>query len=241
MPPLRDLTGQVFGRLYVRKRGPNGIQPNGVSYTQWEVECSCPAHTIFLVRGSNLTRGVTQSCGCLHREAAAAQGRANKKYNNYNLTGEYGIGYTPKGESFYFDLEDYDKIKDYCWSLNDQGYVYTNIPKTRKRLAMHRLVMDVNDPKVQVDHIKHNITDNRKSQLRLVSNSQNNMNKSFQSNNTSGKIGVYFSNSKQKWIPEITINKKRFIQVSMILIKKLLRFADRLKINTLKNIHMKIV
>ena len=37
-----------------------------------------------------------------------------KKYNTYDLSGEYGIGYTSKGEEFYFDLDDYDKIKDYC-------------------------------------------------------------------------------------------------------------------------------
>ena len=28
----------------------------------------------------------------------------HKKYNNYDLTGEYGIGYTFKNEEFYFDL-----------------------------------------------------------------------------------------------------------------------------------------
>lgn len=31
--------------------------------------------------------------------------------NTYDLSGEYGIGYTTKGEEFWFDLEDYDKIK----------------------------------------------------------------------------------------------------------------------------------
>lgn len=211
MPPLKDLTGQKFGRLTVIQRGPNGIQPNGASYTQWWVKCDCGQTPPFLVRGSSLTykNSRTKSCGCLHRETAAALGHANKKYNTYDLSGEFGIGYTSKGETFYFDLEDYDKIKDYCWYLDGQGRVMTNDPATRKHIFMHRLIMGVDDPKEQIDHIKHDTRDNRKSYLRIVSNSQNNMNKSFQSNNTSGKIGVYFSNNKQKWVPEIMINKKK--------------------------------
>lgn len=33
-----------------------------------------------------------------------------KIFNKYDLSGEYGIGYTSKGEEFYFDLEDYKKM-----------------------------------------------------------------------------------------------------------------------------------
>ncbi|WP_368488451.1 hypothetical protein [Clostridium sp. BJN0013] len=39
------------------------------------------------------------------------------KYNTYDLTGEYGIGYDAKGNIFYFDLEDYDRIKDFYWAV----------------------------------------------------------------------------------------------------------------------------
>ena len=36
--------------------------------------------------------------------------------NKYDLSGEYGIGWTHNTEhEFYFDLEDYDIIKYYCW------------------------------------------------------------------------------------------------------------------------------
>lgn len=45
-----------------------------------------------------------------------------KKYNRYDLNlkdehGLYGVGYCfNTGHEFYFDMDDYDKIKDYCWS-----------------------------------------------------------------------------------------------------------------------------
>ena len=40
----------------------------------------------------------------------------NKKYNKYDITShDYGIGWTYDGYEFYFDLLDYDLIKNYCW------------------------------------------------------------------------------------------------------------------------------
>ena len=57
-------------------------------------------------------------------------GRFIPQQNVYDLSGEYGIGYTLKGEEFYFDLEDYDKIKDYCWHINKK-YVCTKYKNNR--------------------------------------------------------------------------------------------------------------
>lgn len=79
---------------------------------------------------------------------------AEKKYNTYDLTGEYGIGYTLKGELFYFDLEDYDKIKDICWYMNSKGYLVGYNLDNSKTIKMHRYIMGLteNDSQV-VDHI----------------------------------------------------------------------------------------
>ena len=38
------------------------------------------------------------------------------KTNVYDLTGDFGVGYTLNtNEEFYFDLENYNLIKDYGW------------------------------------------------------------------------------------------------------------------------------
>ena len=58
------------------------------------------------------------------------------------------------------------------------------------------------------DHIDRNTLNNRKVNLRPCTASQNNMNQSKQSNNTSGFIGVSWSKEKQKWITYINMNKK---------------------------------
>ena len=47
----------------------------------------------------------------------------SRKYNTYDLSGDYGIGYTEEGNEFSFDLEDYDKIKNYYWNIDNKGYI----------------------------------------------------------------------------------------------------------------------
>lgn len=148
-----------------------------------------------------LKSGKSKSCGCYQKE------NYKKKFNRYNLTGEYGIGYTSKGEEFYFDLEDYDKIKNYTWTCNKEGYLLSD--DNEKMIRMHRLIMNCNNGKVFVDHINHNVKDNRRINLRLVDNSKNQMNAKIRSNNSSGYAGVCFRKSTGKWYANIQVNKKR--------------------------------
>jgi len=109
-----------------------------------------------------------------------------KKRNKYKFNNDVGFGYTEKGEYFIFDKEDYHKIKDYYWYVNDSGYIICNT----NRVRLHRLVMDVNDSGVFVDHIHHKKWDNRKSQLRITDNQHNSMNINVFRSNT-GVIGVH--------------------------------------------------
>lgn len=197
MSKARDLTGQRFDRLVVINRAEDHISPSGRRYIRWLCKCDCGNDIV--VFGSNLGRHHTMSCGCLNKEVAA---ETMKKYNTYDLTGEYGIGYTTKGEEFYFDLEDYDKIKDLYWYKNDEGYLlaYTK----NKTLRMHKLFVDGH----YIDHINSNTSDNRKSNLRTATKSQNGMNRDLQSNNTSGNTGVYWHKKIGKWIAYITVNRE---------------------------------
>jgi len=209
MGKLNDLTGRTFGKLTVIKRVEDYISPKGQHHTQWLCECSCEEHNRIIVIGNNLTKNNTLSCGCWQKEQARD---FNKEYNTYDLTSQnYGIGYTLKGEEFYFDLEDYDKIKNYCWHMTNRGYIATR-DKNRKgrRIHFHRLVMGLTNEKIDVDHIHGNKTrnDNRKENLRIATRSQNNMNSALSKNNLSGVTGVYFDKNANKWSASITINYK---------------------------------
>ena len=170
-----DLTGMIFDRLKVIKRVEDYIQPNGRTVARWLCLCECGNE--ITVNGKNLRDKRTKSCGCSRKGI-------NKKYNKYDLTGEYGVGYTSKGEEFLFDLEDYDKIKDYCWHLS-HGYVASYIPlSNHKNVLFHKLVMNYSD-EMDIDHINHKKHDNRKKNLRIVTRTQNNMNKNTYRRNTS--------------------------------------------------------
>lgn len=219
-----DITGWIMSehgvpdsRLTVIQRVEDYVYPDGKQHaSQWLCECNCDEHNRIIVRRANLTSKInpTLSCGCIQKEKARHTCiLRNKKSNTYDLNGEYGIGYTVKNEPFWFDIEDYDKIKDYCWYYDQNGYVCTSNEKG-KSIKLHRFVMDVIDTDVIVDHILHPVgngkhkTDNRKDNLRIVSSFENNKNMGLRKDNKSGTKGVYWRRDTNKWSAKITVDNR---------------------------------
>ena len=197
-----NLSGQKFNRLTVIEQIEDYVTTTGRKYAQYHCKCECGNEVNAI--GSQIKSGQIKSCGCLHSEKSEENGRANKKYNTYDLSGDYGIGYTTNGEEFWFDIEDYDLIKNYCWYIGKNGYVKTN--KSGASFMHSLLRPDL----MRVDHIKtERKFDNRKSNLRDATASQNGMNSRLSINNTSGVTGVSWDKSKNKWNAYIMINRKR--------------------------------
>ena len=200
-----NLTSKRFGRLLVVKQVDDQILPCGQHVAMWLCKCDCSDETI-IVSGRRLREGHTQSCGCLRRELSS---KRLKKYNKYNLSGEYGIGWTTNtNQEFYFDLEDYDKIKDYCWiehiiSGSNYRALETHDSKNKKTIRMHYLIVGK-----YYDHINLNTMDNRKENLRIATKNQNAQNHSLRQDNTSGFSGVTWDNRTGKWVAQIDVNKK---------------------------------
>lgn len=165
-----NLIGQKFEKLTVIERVDDIIRHSKgrVNY-QVAYLCRCECGNEKIVQQGNLIAGTTKTCG----DSRCRAGRATI-YNTYDLSGEYGVGYTRKGEEFYFDKEDYDLIKDYHWELH-KGYVachkWSIETQSDHQVKMHRLIMGVlnnNDYRnCQIDHINHNKVDNRKENLRV--------------------------------------------------------------------------
>lgn len=97
---------------------------------------------------------------------------------------------------------------------------FINFNKFNKPIALqdfygnklHRLIMD-NPQNLVIDHINHNIFDNRKSNLRICSKSENNQNKKGYSINSSTKIrNVYFKKENNKYFVKITVNGKNYFR-----------------------------
>lgn len=198
----KSLIGQRYGRLIVLEQTEDYISPKrGQHFSQWLCQCDCGNKSI--VTGNNLRNGTTTSCGCYNNEIIkkkAYHNQISKKYNTFDLSNDYGIGYTSAGEVFCFDLEDYEKIKNLCWFNDGKGYLRARRKLNNEKVYMHRIVTNCPDDMV-IDHINHNTFDNRKSNLRIVTISQNAMNKRIASNNTSGVKGVIIlDNGKAKSI-----------------------------------------
>ena len=66
MSKLIDLTGQRFGRLTVLYRTYDIVSANGRKRSNWHCMCDCGNECD--IAGDCLTRGKTQSCGCLKKE-----------------------------------------------------------------------------------------------------------------------------------------------------------------------------
>lgn len=199
-----DLTGQTFGQLTVLGPAEDYVAPDGQHRTQWLCQCSCGKQTI--VASNRLKSGITKSCGHLNVERVK---------NEYNLSGDYGIGYTRKNEPFWFDLEDYGKIKDYTWRYDADGYVVTTVrmPNGKQaKVCLHNLIMDPPPDKV-VDHQNHpkdpygHKMDNRKSNLRLATIAQNSQNCNRPKSPASGHVGVVREHNR--WRANIMKNGKR--------------------------------
>jgi hypothetical protein len=204
-----DLIGQRFERLLVVGK----VGKNSKNEMRWECICDC-GKTIVTI-GSSLRRGRTKSCGCLSIDKFIERNKERKVGNNYDLSGNCGVGWDSKGLEFYFDLEDYEKVKDYTWYVTKKGYVATSfLPTGSKKggkvtMWMHRIILGLSKEEGNPDHINHCRQDNRKANLRKSTYSQNGQNKEYYSKNTSGKIGVSWQKNITKWFSYISIEGKR--------------------------------
>ena len=142
--------------------------------------------------------------------------RTNNDLNEFRILDKNSIEvdvYNQKNEkinSFIIDKDDLCKIRYKKWRIDTNNRIVTgNSTNKNPRRELSRLLLDITDESLVVDHIDGNTLNNRKSNLRICTQSNNVCNKSFMSNNTSGIIGVSWDKQRRKWAPEIRIESKR--------------------------------
>lgn len=135
--------------------------------------------------------------------------RTNNDLNDYVIKGDivtFNL-YNQKNEKideFIIDFDDIEKVKYHKWRKS-HNHVVTGLPAKGNQQDLSHIILEitVKDSKIVVDHINGNPMDNRKQNLRICSQSENTLNKSFMSNNTSGFIGVSYRKDRDKYDPEI--------------------------------------
>lgn len=106
-----------------------------------------------------------------------------------------------KGLQTVIDEEDYDLVSNYRWYAAEGagGLVYAV-----SRLRLHRVIVDAPLGMI-VDHINGDTLDNRRSNLRVCTPSQNQLNTGSKGG-SSRFNGVSFSKQKGKWLAQFFLN-----------------------------------
>jgi hypothetical protein len=91
-------------------------------------------------------------------------------------------------------------------------YALRTVPKldgkpTTQRL--HRFILGLTDPKVQVDHRNRYGLDNQRSNLRVATSAQNGANRSKQRGTSSRFKGVHWNKTQRQWTAYLYVNRKK--------------------------------
>ena len=202
--------GDKIGKWTVTGFAPDRVDSSGKHHSRVNVRCECGTEMSKDVY--KLNNGAKMCKQCYLKIAYKNSIPFEHRVNNYELFDNYGIGYTSNTNSkFYFDIDDYDNIKDICWMSNKNGYIQGYDTITNTRFFLHRLVMGLSkDDKRIVDHINRKPNDCRKSNLRICTQKENTLNRNIYKNNKSGHTGVMFNKNTNKWISYINKNKTRY-------------------------------
>jgi len=115
-----------------------------------------------------------------------------------------------RGQFAVVDAKDYPVLSQYTWFVEGTDKNYYAVRKENgKSIKMHRQITNAPDHLV-VDHIDHNGLNNRNTNLRNATFTQNCQNQRRLSHKTSKYKGVYWNKGSKKWAAQITSNKKTY-------------------------------
>jgi AP2 domain len=196
--------GTTFGRLTVIReaRTPNGRQG---------MLCLCECGRQKIVQVSKLVSGHTKSCDCLRRSVIDLTRLSPGEVPLY--------GKKAAGRVAWVDNGDFESVMQYRWHVTERArsetrrpvgpYAVTNIYVNGKptSLLMHCLIMGITG----VDHIDHDGLNNRRSNLRPATGTQNLGNqRPHLSSATSPYKGVSWFSPARRWQAGIQVAKRKY-------------------------------
>ena len=115
------------------------------------------------------------------------------------------------GRRFKINANDKWIINKYIFGIltrpNTQ-YVSCRFDSNRKYAGLlHRILLEITDPKIQIDHINGNGLDCTRENLRICTNAQNQWNRRPSGINPAK--GVYWRKDRNVWIAKITVNNQQ--------------------------------
>jgi hypothetical protein len=125
---------------------------------------------------------------------------------------EGNIAFLPltRGYQAIVDVDDLPLVEGFNWYAKVHAnhvyaarYDYSN--RDKRHIMLHRFIM-VCPQGLHVDHIDGDGLNNRRSNLRIVTNAQNSCNQKINKNNQSGFKGVHWAGDRKKWRACIRVN-----------------------------------
>jgi hypothetical protein len=119
-----------------------------------------------------------------------------------------------KNKGKYFaqvDDEDYELLNSFNWTVaksNRHNIVYALRKQGEKAIMMHRQIMNISDDKLLIDHKDHNGLNNRRSNLRVATYTENNRNSTARKNAASKYLGVTLEHYKKTYTNKSGVTKK---------------------------------
>lgn len=187
----KDLTGLRFGRLVVLGKNPERyVSPKGKTESKWDCLCDC-GNRVTITR-SHLIKGISRSCGCYMRDKARSQAQ--------DLTG-MRFGHLTVIEKVTLDKPTDTGIITAWRCLCDCG---NEKIFTTKRLKGEGVISCGCATKETIPKMHENLGRTENTTLANIKPGRG-----PNSNNKSGVLGVYYSNSDDCWVAQIGFQGKR--------------------------------
>lgn len=201
MPKRTDITGQVFGRLTAVEYVNNGY---------WKCLCSCG--NTCLASSTKLRTGAHMSCKCASIERFAALNRRRSRVALCEC-GDHVFTDLTRGYVGLISPEDRHHFDEKSWNAHKSVTGGWSVTGTYAK-KLHRVVTGAPRGMV-VDHINGNTFDNRRSNLRVCTRSDNTKNQKLRTGKRSRYKGVTRSQSAiRPWMAQIQ-SQNRHIYLGM--------------------------
>ena len=173
----------------------NGCRFLSKEYTsgkeKYDFICSCGNE--FTKRFNQFVK-VPRCANCGHRRGRGIKEHITELQRINESRDDFGIIYQRGdigGTAIKVDLGDLDfLLQGALWSVNANGYASRHSYTSNGKDLMHRIILNVTDPKIQVDHINGDKLDNRRQNLREATVSQNLANSEVNPNHATSYKGV---------------------------------------------------
>lgn len=140
----------------------------------------------------------------------------DNRYELVNIDGKpcyYIWCFSSKGKTtgrIIIDEQDFSMCQQYRWHIEkykNRSMQYGAAMNNGKVLRIHRYIMQA-PTQMQVDHINHDGLDNRRCNLRICSNRDNNCNKDFTKSVNASKLSTGIRKIKGRYYARIMVYKK---------------------------------